>query len=311
LRRRRGRGGKMYNKILVTGGCGYIASQLIRDLPEKYPDAEIVLFDKKFIPHVLAGLDKGHYTFVQGDILDTSKLKSVCNSVDCCFHLAAEVSAETSLGRGGSVWDINYNGTLNVIDALPDGCRFIFPSTTNLYGKTDKTDLKETENLYPIYPYANSKATVEKVLKDTNLDWTIARIATNYGWAPGIRFNLVVNLFVYHALTRGGVKIYGTGKQWRPFIHVKDTSRGLIKLSEPEHIGKVYNLGGENITVEDLAQLVVDNAPINIKLSKIEDVNTPFSYNVNFDKIESIGFKRKWDLIKGVKDLFTKLEGLL
>lgn len=281
----------MYKRILVTGAKGYIGSELVPKLRQKYQNAEIIEYD----------------LLNDCDVLDKDKLKEACSGVDCCIHLAAEVNAESSVANAQTVWDTNFKGTLNVLNFLRAGTRFIFPSTTNIYGKCEQ-EMDETANPLPVYPYANSKLAAEQEIKNSEVEWTILRLSTNYGISEKTRYNLVINKLTKLAVEKKPVTIYGIGDEYRPFIHVKDTVNAILFiLDEDKSIKEIYNVGGENYKIRKLITQIAITIPEDVTIKYLKNIENPFSYKVKFNKIEKLGFKRTWSIKKGIKELYDEL----
>ena len=305
-----------YKRILVTGACGYIGSALTRQLTKEFPNAHIVLLDKRFVPNSLDRLPPHRFSFVKGDIMDKELVNKVCTDVDLIFHLAAEIGAEDSMANAERVWETNYNGTLNVIKAASKKAKFVFPSTANVFGRDNRPDRSEDDIPYPVFPYANSKRAIESYLQENEArlpEFVICRIATNYGWSEGIRNNLVVNKFA-EMIASGADKltIYGTGETWRPFVHVEDVARALCFVAlRPELVGGIVHLGGENHTIKDLAALAAKSAPRKVKLANLEHMESVFSYHLSFNKLKRLGFKCKWNVKTGFEDMLNHYGGLL
>jgi nucleoside-diphosphate-sugar epimerase len=293
-----------FNNIVIFG-CGYIGSELSEQLAKRYPKAFLTIVDKEFKSYYLDLKLKKH-KFEIFNIRETTKVEKVLENADLCFPLAALVEAETSNERKKDIFLTNYRACLEILKiCTKNKIKVVFPSTTNVYGSTKKKDLKEFEKVNPKFAYAIYKRKIEEKifeLKNQGLNATIARIATNYGHSKGMRFNLVINLFVKKILLNEPITIFGTGDTYRPYIHVKDTAQGLILLAEKGKSGEIYNLGGENFTINELIKEFIKTTE-HFKLERKPDVESPFSYHVNFNKIAKLGFKRKWNINKGIKDL--------
>jgi nucleoside-diphosphate-sugar epimerase len=138
---------------------------------------------------------------------------------------------------------------------------------------------------------------------------TALRMATNYGDAPGIRFNLVVNHFVFRALTDRALTVYGDGSNWRPFIHVRDAARAYAAAAlEPENWPElVYNVGSDagNYRVGEIADLVREEVgPVDV--TYLEDEHPGPSYHVDFQRLDRTGYEPEWTLREGVQDLAAR-----
>lgn len=295
-------------RALIVGGIGYIGSALI-DEYRKRTDVEVDILDKRFIPHILADLPD-NFNYVQGDMRDDKIIDPLLKKKpDMVYLLAAEVEAEKSVHKETIIWENNYEGIVKVVEKCPDESRLIFASTGNVFGGVNEDekymDLTEEDEPKPKYPYAESKRAVEKYLLESDRNYTICRFGTNYGYAPGIRFNLVTNNFIKKALTGETITIHGKGENYRPTVCVKDVARALAYLSEEEKAeGEIYHVVCENYKIRDLAQKIKSI----ISTTKTEHIakDVPFSsYNLSSEKIKKLGFEFEWDVEKAVKEMIN------
>jgi len=138
------------------------------------------------------------------------------------------------------------------------------------------------------------------------MDGTALRMATNFGYSPGIRFNLVVNYFVFRALTGRTLTVYGDGSNWRPFIDVSDAARAYehAALNPNAWDERVYNVGsnGANYRIAEIAD-IVDEEVGAVDITYLEDEHPGPSYHVNFDRLAGTGFEPETTLREGVRDI--------
>jgi len=186
----------------------------------------------------------------------------------------------------------------------------VFASSCNIYGRAPTTDIDESVEPDPINPYAETKYESESLLREAKaefgMDGTALRMATNYGNAPGVRFNLVVNSFVFRALTGRALTVYGDGSNWRPFVHVRDAADAYraAALDPDAWDHDVYNVGSNegNYRIAEIAEVVSEEvAPVDV--TYLEDEHPGPSYHVNFDRLAETGFETEWTLHEGVCDL--------
>jgi len=292
-------------KIVILGALGYIGSALI-DLYRPDDDCEIYLVDIRFIPDRLANLPS-KYKYIEGDILDADLMRPLLKDAHTVYLLAAEVEAEKSIDKGALVWRNNYEGALNAINLCSDDTRIVFASTGNVFGgvKEDSknTFLTEEDTPQPKYDYAETKVAVEKYLHEHKSNYSICRFGTNYGYAPGIRFNLVTNIFTKKVLTGQNLTVHGTGDNYRPTCHVQDAARATKFLAESaEAKGETYHIVSANYRIRELAAKIASyNPDIEIEFIVKE---VPFSgYHLSSEKIQKLGFEFKWDLETAVKEM--------
>jgi nucleoside-diphosphate-sugar epimerase len=241
------------------------------------------------------------------------------DGADAVIHLAAITGAASTHDRESETFDVNYHGTENVLRAVRkfDVDALAFASSCNNYGRTEHRELDETVETNPINPYAKAKQRAEDEIREYaeeyDINATALRLSTNYGYAPGVRFNLVVNTFVFRALTGRPLTVYGDGLNWRPFIHVEDAARAFADaVANPERWSEfVYNVGAnaENYRIEDVAEAVQGELDRDLEITYLEEKRPGPSYHVSFDRLAETGFELEWDLRAGIRDLSRNLAG--
>lgn len=292
-------------KILIIGAMGYDGAGLIESYREDVND-EVILMDKRFRPYLLADLPP-HFRYVQGNILDKDLIKHLLKGVDLVYLLAAEVEAEKSINKEEAIWENNFEGALNVIENCSSNTRVLFPSSGNVFGGTLETEkntyLTEEDEPRPKFPYAESKRAVEKYLFESNKHYVIMRFGTHYGYSPGIRFNLVTNIFFKKAMTGQDIIVHGDGDNYRPTLCSRDAVRAMRFLAEnPKAEGELFHIVGNNYRIREMAQEVVSVFP-DVKVQHIMK-EVPFnSYHLSSDKIKSLGFNFEYDIRKGIMEM--------
>ena len=307
--------------VLVTGGCGYIGSVIVPQLLDDERVGEVVVFDSldSGSPANLAGAVTDQLQFRRGDIREYGTVESAMRGVDAVVHLAAITGAASTHDRREETFAVNRDGTENVLTAAGkfDVDTVVLASSCNNYGRAATTDIDEQTEPNPLNPYAESKVAAERLLdtavEQYGIDGTAIRMSTNYGWAPGVRFNLVVNQFVFRALTGRPLTVYGDGSDWRPFIHVEDAARAYAAaaLDPGSWPQLVYNVGSGdgNYRIEEVAAVVSKALGHDVDITYLEDKQPGPSYHVNFDRLDETGFETRWTLQKGVRDLARRLRG--
>jgi nucleoside-diphosphate-sugar epimerase len=307
-------------RILVTGGCGYIGSALVPYLLDDSGVDEVVMFDSLVTgsPANLAGSVTDELTFRRGDIREYGDVESATRDVDTVIHLAAITGAASTHDRRAETFAVNRDGTENVLTAAGKfGIdNVVVASSCNNYGRAASTDIDEDTPQNPLNPYAESKVAAEELLAEAvdeyGFDGTALRMSTNYGWSPGVRFNLVVNHFVFRGLTNRPLTVYGDGSNWRPFIHVRDAARAYAQAAlEPESWARaVYNVGSNdaNYRISEIAKIVREELDRELNVTYLEDEHPGPSYHVSFDRLDETGFKPEWTLRDGIRDIADELQ---
>jgi nucleoside-diphosphate-sugar epimerase len=302
-------------RVLVTGGCGYIGSALVPILNDDDRVREVVVLDSlaSGSPANLAGCLDDDLSFRRGDVREYGDVEGAVRGVDTVVHLAAITGAASTHDRREETMAVNRDGTENVLTAARKfGVdNVVLASSCNNYGRVASRQIDEETEQNPLNPYAESKVAAEQLLAETvaesDVDGTALRMSTNYGWSPGVRFNLVVNHFVFRGLTDRPLTVYGDGTNWRPFIHVEDAARAYANaaLNPDAWLREVYNVGAndENYRIAEVAEIVREELDRDLDVTYLEDEHPGPSYHVNFDRLAETGFETEWTLREGVRDI--------
>lgn len=250
----------MGQTILVTGGAGFIGSNLIRFIMKNRPDDRVINLDALTYAGNLESLqdlsDDPRYEFVHCDINDGDKLDEVMPRVDCVLHLAAESHVDRSIHDPSLFLKTNIIGTQVLLDSFKkhkgkDG-RFVYVSTDEVYGELpidDKSQLfTEQTPLKPNSPYAVSKTGGDMLARaywhTYGLDVCITRCSNNYG--PYQFPEKVIPLFVNNLIEGKTVPLYGDGSNIRDWLHVLDHCEAICRVLDDGKSGEAYNIGGNN-----------------------------------------------------------------
>ena len=307
--------------IFVTGGAGYVGSVLVPKLLEK--GYRVRVLDLYIFGEDVLNAVKGHRNVeqIKGDIRDQALLRRVLPGCDAVIHLAC-ISNDPSFELNPSLSrSINYDafGPLVRISKESGVQRFIYASTSSVYGISDSERVTEEHPLVPITDYNKYKGLCEPVLlEQQSADFTavVIRPATVCGYSPRQRLDLTVNILTNHAVNSGRIAVFG-GTQMRPNVHIGDmVDLYLMLLEIPDKLiaGKIFNAGYENHTVADIAQMVRN--VIQKELSgreKVEIVTTPSddhrSYRISSEKIKrELGFIPGHSIEDAVRDLVAAFQ---
>lgn len=249
--------------ILVTGGAGYIGTSLVHKLDKREEVDKILVLDNLsrgennfFFKHN-GGLNK--VELIQADILDTWTLKNSLEGIDVVYHLAAKVTTPFSDQDPHLFEQVNQWGTANLVLALEDSdvSRFIYLSSTSVYGLSKET-ADETTSPEPQTHYGISKLKGEGQAQtlQNKMDTYIVRSGNVYGYNPSVRFDAVINKFMFEANFYNKIAIHGTGEQTRAFIHIKQISDVLSSFLTDNVPPDTYNVVSDNRSVLDVADTV-------------------------------------------------------
>jgi nucleoside-diphosphate-sugar epimerase len=305
----------MDRKILVTGGAGYVGSNLVPKLLKK-GYAVVVLDLYIYGKEVFHNVRPNHKLIeVEGDIRDVKVVKKAMHGCDVVIHLAC-ISNDPSydlnpdLGRS-----INYDSFRPLIHASKNAGvkRFIYASSSSVYGLKDEDEVTEDLPLEPLTDYSKYKVLCEKILEEEREPGFVTctiRPSTVCGYAPRQRLDVVVNILTNHAVNNGRIKVFG-GSQKRPNIHIEDMSDlycFLLEQSGERIDGKIYNAGYENYTLIELAEIVkrVIGKDLSIDVEQTDDLR---SYHVSSQKMKTeLGFEPSHNIESAVRGLLEAFE---
>ncbi|MBU0460624.1 MAG: NAD(P)-dependent oxidoreductase [Nanoarchaeota archaeon] len=305
-------------KILITGGAGYIGSTLVGLLMHEGYTVRVVdnlMHDPK---SVLTYVNNPSFQFILGDLNDERVRNSVLEGINSVVHLAAIVGDPACSKNPEFSMKNNYGVTQALVDqSKSKGIqRFIFSSTCSNYGiKSDDEICTEETSVNPVSVYAVSKVKSEEYLlrKATNeFVPTSLRFSTVFGVSSRMRFDLLISDFTKEAVTKGEVLVYGE-QFWRPYLHVRDISRAIVDVLQAESklvSGQVFNVGNNkmNYRKKEIADLVQQEVP-DAKFSFVRRDNDPRSYRVDFSKIQNIlGFEPTKSIKDGIREVKAILE---
>jgi len=298
-----------FQHVLVTGGAGYVGSALVPALLAR--GYRVTVLDLYLYGRDLfADLRGPDLVEVVGDIRDPEAVRAAMQGVDAVVHLACisndpSYDLDPALGRS-----INYDAFRPLVRAAKAAGvrRFVYASSSSVYGIKDVHDVTEELPLEPLTDYSKYKALCEQVLaeeREPGFVTVTVRPSTVCGWAPRLRLDLVVNILTAHAWHDRRIKVFG-GDQMRPNIHIQDMVGVYLDLLEQPDAaidGDVFNAGYENRTVRELAEIVRETVggAIDVEIVPTDDNR---SYHVSSEKMRSVlGFQPRFTIEDAVRDL--------
>ncbi len=304
----------MTRAILLTGACGYLGSELIRELAANYPDKTIRILDNLQNQGyaALMNLPEASIEFIEGDILDTQTVEYALQDVDLVVHMAAIVTTPMNFEHPTWVHQINHWASTQLAELCrQNNIRFIYTSSTAVYGPGGP--YAEDSQCKPIGPYASSKRNAEKDIKragERGLEYMTLRLGSLFGKAPIIRFDGVANRMAYLAGVGRALTVYGSGQQRRPVVQVSDACRAIILAIENFETGKTYNVVSDNPSVLEIVEIIQTIKP-EIKLRFTEqDVMNHLSFTVNSSSFQLAGWSPKQDLHDGLAELLDSFKNI-
>ena len=298
---------KLNTKILIVGGGGYVGSMLVPYLIEKGYQVGVIdlfIYGEKTIDN------HKNYKKIKGDIRDYKFLKDHIDNYDVIIHLAC-ISNDPSFELNPSLGkSINFDSFEPLVDLSKkrNVKKFIFASSSSVYGIKEKNNVIETDSTNPITDYSKFKLNCEKILlnyKSENFCPFIVRPATVCGYSRRQRLDLIVNILTNYAFHKKVINIFG-GDQLRPNIHIKDMIRVyefFIKEDIDKMSGEVVNAGIENNSVNDLAEIVKKRINNEIEIKKVPTDDNR-SYHISSKKlVKEYNFKFNYTISDAVDDL--------
>lgn len=267
----------MQRNILITGGAGFIGSQVVRLFVSKYPQYTLVNYDKLTYAGNLENLrdveNKPNYHFVKGDILDVEQMLDTLRkfNIDSIIHLAAESHVDRSIHNPDEFAITNIIGTIRMLKAAQTawhdaytGKMFYHISTDEVYGSIANGYFTETTSLDPRSPYSASKASSDHFVLAFNntygLPAMISRCSNNYG--PYQFPEKLIPLMINNIVNNKPLPVYGKGENVRDWLYVEDHARAIDAILHKGKSGEIYNIGGnnewKNIDVVKLLCRIVD-----------------------------------------------------
>jgi dTDP-glucose 4,6-dehydratase len=267
--------------VLVTGGCGFIASNFLMYMVPKYPDINFINIDKVDYCSTLKGVkfleNYRNYWLYPTNISNCSFIEYILNhhNVDSVIHFAAQSHVDNSFGNSICFTQDNVLGTHHLLETVRKYGkiqRFIHVSTDEVYGEVNMTETSSEKSLLnPTNPYAASKAAAEFIVKSYYKSYNIPIIITrgNNVYGPGQYPEKLIPKFILQLLNNKKMTIHGTGNTIRNFIYVEDVARAFEAILFKGAISEIYNIGTDNEhSVMDIAKL------LQLKIAKDKEFNT-------------------------------------
>ena len=308
------------SRVLVTGGAGFIGSHVVDGLVRSGYSVKVLdNLTSGSLDNIGLHLKGGSVEFSEGDIRDASLVEKLMRDVDAVVHLAAVVSVPFSVKDPGFTFDVNVNGTRNLLVSCgrTGVKKVIFASSCAVYGKPRYLPIDEVHPTIPLSPYASSKLNGEHVCEElahrSDSDVVILRLFNVYGpRQTSGEYSGVITRFLDFAESGESLVIYGDGLQTRDFIYVSDVAQAILTLLRNRHAKGVFNIGfGRAVTIRDLAETVLRlvGKDLGIVHEPPREGDILRSVADVFKAQKVFGFLPKMSLDEGLQSLLREREG--
>ena len=300
--------------IVITGGLGYIGTELCKIYSGYSWNNQITVIDTKFVSERVNQLRNWNINFVQGDILDKGLVNKHCKNANVIHHLAGitdvpRVKSESNIEHDKKIKSVAETGTQNILDVMNPKCKIIMPSTHVVFEgiKEVKNNILENEETNPVLSYGKSKDINEKQLKASGKNYIILRLGSVYGYSTDTaRIDIMPNYFSKMASQNGTLKLFAGGRQVKSLVPLIDVARCFKFMEEREDISfELFNLTKDTVTVKEVAEICKKYNP-KINLIETNDEIPNLGFSLCNKKILKTGFKFLYTLDESIKEMILK-----
>jgi nucleoside-diphosphate-sugar epimerase len=304
----------MNKKIIITGGLGYIGTELCKIYSGFSWKDKIIVIDNRFISERINQIRKWNIEFIHGDILDRKLINKYCNDADIVHHLAGITDVPRTKNENNRTVDekiklVAQEGTQNILDAINNTCKIIFPSTHVIYEGIEKVknNIPEDDELKPVLSYSSSKAINEDQIKNSRKNYIILRLGSVYGYSTdSTRIDIMPNLFSKIASQEGIIKLFAGGRQIKSLVPLIDVARCFKNMEERNDISsETFNLTKDTVTVKEVAEICKKYSP-KVILKDTNDEIPNLGFSLSNKKILGTGFKFLYNLDQSIKEMISK-----
>ena len=304
----------MSKKIVVTGGLGYIGTELCKIYSGESWRNQITVVDNRFVSERVNQLRNWSINFVHSDIRDSENVKQFLKEADVIHHLAgitdvARTKEESNLSKDNEMNDIAEKGTSVVLSESSENCKIIFPSSHVVFEGKEKMEenIEEDCEKFPVLSYGLGKDKNEEQIKKSGKNYVIFRLASVYGYSTDtMRLNIMPNLFSKIASQNGTIKLFAGGKQLKCLVPLIDVARCFKFMEERNDIKfQIFNVSKDKVTVQQVANICKKENP-KVKIVKTEDKIPNSGYALSNKKLLSKGFKFLYGLEESIKEMISK-----
>lgn len=302
----------MTKKIVITGGLGYIGTELCKLYSGTSRKDKIVVLDNRFVSERVKQLRDWGIEFYQGDILDTEFLNRHLKDADIVHHLAgitdvAYTKTESTPEKDAQIKQAAVVGTNNVLKAISNTCKIVFPSTHVVYEGYNEAlyNLTEDTPVKPVLTYSLCKSLNEKAILASGKDYVILRLASVYGYSTDtMRIGIMPNLFSKIASQNGTIKLFGRGQQLKSLVPLLDVARCFKFMEESSIKNEVFHVSQESVTVKEVAELCKE-IHSHVSLVETDDEIPNKGYTLSNEKLLKTGFEFLYKLKPALEEMIN------
>ena len=303
------------DKILVTGGLGFIGSNFIRRILYLRRNVTVINLDnmsEEANPENLRDLENDQrYHFIKGNIADIKLISKIVKKVDTIVNFAAETHVDRSIAEPRPFVDTNIIGTYRILEATRKNnpeVRMLHVSTDEIYGDIERGSFEENDGLKPSNPYSATKAAADMLAlaycRTYGLHLSVTRCTNNFG--PYQHPEKLIPKAIIRAIKNLAIPVYGKGNQVRDWIYVQDHCDALLQILEKGKAGEIYNISaGNELPNLKIVELILDimKKPVNLIEFVDDRPGHDIRYSLDSTKIQSqIGWSPKHKLTEALKD---------
>ena len=302
----------MKQKIIITGGLGYIGTELCKLYSGETRYKDIIVVDSRFVSERVKQLRDWGFKFIQASILDKRRIIPLIQDADLVYHLAgvtdvAYTKTQETPEKDQLIKDIAIEGTNIILNNLNSNSKIIFPSTHVVYEgfKEAMLNIKEDVEPCPILTYSSCKVENEKTIKAFSNNYVILRLGSVYGYSQDtMRINIMPNLFSKMSALGETIKLFSGGVQKKSLVNVIDVARCFKFMGESEIKNQIFHLSNENLSVKEVADICKKYNP-NTDIIETNDEVPNLGYTLSNKKLIDTGFKFLYNIEDSIKEMIN------
>ena len=304
----------MKKNIIITGGLGYIGTEICKIYSGISWNNHVTVIDNKFTSERVNQLNNWGIKFIEADILNSDIIKKYIKEANVIHHLAGitdvpRTKSESDKDQDELIKKVAEVGTQNILDHMNKNAKIIFPSTHVIFEglKNIKFNISENEQPIPVLSYGISKYVNEKQIKDSGKNYIILRLGSVYGYSnDSTRTNIMTNFFSKSASQNKTLKLFAEGKQLKSLVPLTDVARCFKFMEERDDINsEIYNLSKETATVKEVA-LICKKYKKNILIESTKDDVPNLGFSLSNEKLLRTGFNFLYSLEESIKEMIKK-----